>query len=125
MPGHPQTHLPSETIAVPHQISQLTNREAEHMLAHAKNARRAEIDEYWALCLPDPVQAAPARHQRAGNADAGQEGERSQAKREKKKKGSFCQNGVIPACLYGISNGSAMSTRQNKESHELQITHTP
>ena len=58
MSSHPQAQVTSETMEVPHAISQLTNREADQMLAQAETARRTEIDEYWSLCLADPVRAA-------------------------------------------------------------------
>ena len=55
---HPQAPAPSEPVEVPQAISRLTNREADQMLAQAETARRSAIDEYWSLCLADPVSAA-------------------------------------------------------------------
>jgi hypothetical protein len=43
---------------IPPDISQLSNREAERILAHAELARLAEIDRYWTLCKTDPERAA-------------------------------------------------------------------
>ncbi|WBS04098.1 hypothetical protein OU994_07380 [Pseudoduganella sp. SL102] len=40
------------------QITELSSREADRMLAEAERARRAEIDRYWALCKASPAQAA-------------------------------------------------------------------
>ncbi len=62
---HPQAPVPSESMDIPPSITQLTNREADQMLAQAEKARRAEIDEYWSLCHSDPVRAA---HLAAGSA---------------------------------------------------------
>ena len=58
MPNHPQSPVPREPIEVPHVIGQLTNREADQMLAQAESTRRTEIDNYWLLCSSDPVRAA-------------------------------------------------------------------
>jgi len=41
-------------------ITQLSNREADRMLAQARRGRLAEIDRYWALCHADPARAQAA-----------------------------------------------------------------
>lgn len=50
--------MSSETPELPDAISQLSNREADQLLAQAEIARRAQIDGYWALCEADPVRAS-------------------------------------------------------------------
>lgn len=49
-------------MAVAPDIARLTNREADRLLVQAEEARRAEIDAYWALCQAAPLDAQQLAH---------------------------------------------------------------
>jgi len=58
MPVNTQPGCFARSVAIPPAIAQLSNREAEHLLADLEHSRRAEIDSYWALCHAEPDLAA-------------------------------------------------------------------
>lgn len=58
MPEHDRMNSVPQINGIAPDISQLSNREAERILAQVELARLAEIDRYWALCQTDPERAA-------------------------------------------------------------------
>lgn len=58
MPVNTQPGCFAQTVAISPAIAQLSNREAERLLADLELSRLTEIDSYWALCHAEPDVAA-------------------------------------------------------------------
>ncbi len=58
MPVNTQPGCFPQTVAIAPAIAQLSNREAERLLANLERSRLTEIDSYWSLCHAEPDVAA-------------------------------------------------------------------